>query len=161
MIKFGIGIKKTGKGLTQLSRDLRVETTGIRNDVLEKIRQQLMREAPRRSKGNKYSQNRIYDYLSKPSNCVRKRGKFGGYIILETRKLPHLKYVPHGTKPHKIEGNPLLYFWWRKQKMWFCGYWVKHPGTKSNDFLTRAYIRSRKPIHYATKKRLLKVLYKR
>ena len=161
MIRFGIGIKVTGKSLIKLNHDLRIEMMNNRDDGLEVIRKQLMRESPRKSKGNKYSQNKIYNYLSNPSNCIRKRGRFGGYIILDSRKLPHLKYVLHGTKAHKIEGNPLLYFWWMKQKMWFCGSWIKHPGTKSNDFLTRAFIRSAKPIHYKTKRNIQKALYKK
>ena len=161
MINFGIQIKVRGKTLTKLNHDLRIEMIHIRNDSLDVIRKQLMHESPRRSKGNKFSQNRIYNYLSNPSNCIRRRGRFDGYVILDARKLPHLKYVLHDTKAHKIEGNPLLYFWWMKRKMWFCGFRVKHPGTKSNDFLTRAYIRSAKPIHYVTTKHLLKLLHKK
>ena len=159
MIKFGIGIKVTGKTLTQLNHDLRIETTGIRNDVLEKIRQQLMREAPRKSKGNKFSQNRIYNYLSKPSNCIRKRGRFGGYVILDSRKLPHLKYLVSDTrgKIYPKRANMLFFVKPSGEKVW--AYWVK--GYKANTFIKRAYVRSRKPIHYVTWKHLHKVLYKR
>ena len=167
MIKFGIGIKVTGKTLTKLNHDLRIEMSNIRNDGLEKIRQQLMHEAPRKSKGNRWSENKIYNYLSKSTNCIRKRGRFEGYVVLDARRLPHLKYVVNdckkGSRIYSDKLGGVLKICYPKQpKGKKCGFLVTSvKGHAGNDFINRAYIRSVKPIHYVTYKDLRKALYKK
>ena len=167
MIRFGIGIKVTGKSLTKLNHDLRIEMGNIRNDGLEKIRQQLMREAPRKSKGNKWSENKIYNYLSKPTNCIRRRGRFDGYVILDARRLPHLKYVvnrcPRSGNWIYPDKKSALKICYPKQSIGKkCGFlYARVKYHKANNFLERAYIRSEKPIHYISKRNLRRALYKK
>jgi hypothetical protein len=45
-------------------------------------------------------------------------------------------YVHEGTKPHVIEGNPLLAFTWHGEQVFFAS--VNHPGYKGNPFLRDA-----------------------
>lgn len=74
-------------------------------------------------------------------------------------------FITHGTRPHKIRARKkgALYFYFGKVRMWTVvpkkggfkthvadkklwvgkGY-VKHPGTKANDYVTRAYVRWQK-----------------
>lgn len=51
---------------------------------------------------------------------------------------PYSLYVIKGTKPHKIEGNPLLGFFWPKVGQFVVFASVDHPGTRANNFLSRA-----------------------
>lgn len=170
MISFGIGINIKGKSLTRLSHDLRIEMTHIRNDSLEVIRKQLMHEAPRKSKGNRWSENKIYNYLSGSTNCIRRRGRYDGYVILDERKLPHLKYVVHRCPksgnwiyPDFEKGHKALKICHPKQPAGVkCGVLaarVKYH--KANTFIERAYVRSGKPLHYKTRRHIERALYKK
>lgn len=47
-------------------------------------------------------------------------------------------YVIGGTRPHLIQGNPLLHFYWDKAGGWVTFAHVNHPGTKPNDFRIEA-----------------------
>lgn len=51
---------------------------------------------------------------------------------------PHTLFVIKGTRPHPIVGNPLLAFFWPKMGRNVVFRHVMHPGTKANDFLSRA-----------------------
>lgn len=51
-------------------------------------------------------------------------------------KAPHTLYVIKGTRPHVITGKPLLAFFWKGQFRVF--HHVNHPGTRANNFLSRA-----------------------
>jgi len=170
MIKFGICIKKQGKTLSKLSHDIKIEMKKNRNDALETIRRQLMHESPRKSKGNRWSENKIYNYLSKSTNCIRRRGRYDGYVILDSRRLPHLKYVVHRCPksgnwiyPDFEKGHKALKICYPKQPKGIkCGFLVgRVKYHKANTFIERAYIRSAKPIHYKTKKHIQKALYKK
>lgn len=47
----------------------------------------------------------------------------------------HSEFVLEGTRPHRIEGNPLA-FEWHGEQVFFMH--VNHPGTEPNDFVARA-----------------------
>jgi hypothetical protein len=65
------------------------------------------------------------------------RGQYEtGYDVVSTA--PHTLYVIKGTRPHKITGNPLLGFFWPKVGKFVVFHSVNHPGTKPNNFLSRA-----------------------
>lgn len=57
---------------------------------------------------------------------------------------PHTLFVIKGTRPHKIVGKPLLAFFWPVVGRNVVFRHVNHPGTKANDFLSRA-LRKGKP----------------
>lgn len=59
-----------------------------------------------------------------------------GYDV--TSNAPYSIFVIKGTRPHPIVGNPLLAFFWPKVGANVVFRHVMHPGTKPNDFLTRA-----------------------
>ena len=79
-----------------------------------------------------------------------------------TSEQPLGTFITHGTKPHKIKAKraKALYFYFGKVRMWTVvpkkgGFkthvsnrklwvgkgFVNHPGTKRNDYVTRAYVR--------------------
>lgn len=65
------------------------------------------------------------------------RGRYEtGYDVVSTA--PHTLYVIKGTRPHTITGNPLLGFFWPKVGRFVVFRSVQHPGTKANNFLSRA-----------------------
>lgn len=64
-----------------------------------------------------------------------------GYDV--TSNAPYTRYVIKGTRPHPIVGNPLLAFFWPKVGRNVVFRHVMHPGTKPNDFLSRALRRAR------------------
>lgn len=65
------------------------------------------------------------------------RGRWStGYDV--TSNAPHSLFVIKGTRPHKIEGKPLLAFFWPKVGKFMILPSVNHPGTKPNNFLGRA-----------------------
>lgn len=65
------------------------------------------------------------------------RGRWAtGYDV--TSNAPYTLYVIKGTRPHPIVGNPLLAFFWPKVGRNVVFRHVMHPGTKGNDFLSRA-----------------------
>lgn len=64
-----------------------------------------------------------------------------GYDVISTA--PHSLFVIKGTRPHKITGNPLLGFFWPKVGAFVVFRSVNHPGTRANDFLSRALKRGR------------------
>lgn len=49
--------------------------------------------------------------------------------------MPYSKFVESGTKPHRIEGNPLLKFFWPKVGAWVAFRGVNHPGSKAHSFM--------------------------
>lgn len=66
---------------------------------------------------------------------ARTAGRYtSGYQVVSTA--PHSVYVVKGTRPHRITGNPLLAFKVGSQTVFAQS--VNHPGTKANDFMTRA-----------------------
>ncbi|HWA29122.1 MAG TPA: HK97 gp10 family phage protein [Lacunisphaera sp.] len=48
---------------------------------------------------------------------------------------PYSMFVEAGTKPHKIEGNPLLKFYWPKVGAWVALPSVNHPGGRPFPFM--------------------------
>lgn len=70
------------------------------------------------------------------------RGQWAsGYDV--TSNAPHTLYVIKGTRPHKITGNPLLAFFWPKVGQFVVFRSVNHPGTRPNNFLSRALRKAR------------------
>lgn len=59
-----------------------------------------------------------------------------GYDVESTA--PYSLFVIKGTKPHTIEGNPYLAFFWPKVGKFVVFRSVNHPGTRANNFLSRA-----------------------
>ena len=166
MISYGMSVKITGKSLSKVCHDIRMEMVHIRNDGLEVIRKQLMHEAPRKSKGNRWSENKIYNYLSKSTNCIRRVGRYGGYVILDSRRLPHLKYVVHrcpksGNWIYPDKKKALKMCYPRIAKGEQCNFvFARVRYHKANTFIERAYIRSGKPLHYKTKHHIQRALYR-
>jgi hypothetical protein len=79
-------------------------------------------------------------YLKSQLRVARSRDVRGRY---ETgwdvqSNAPYSLYVVKGTRPHKITGNPLLGFFWPKVGQFVVFHSVNHPGTKPNNFLSRA-----------------------
>lgn len=65
------------------------------------------------------------------------RGRYEtGYDV--TSNADYTLYVIKGTRPHTITGNPLLGFFWPKAGGFVVFHSVNHPGTKPNNFLSRA-----------------------
>lgn len=65
------------------------------------------------------------------------RGRWAtGYDVISNAA--YTLFVIKGTRPHPIVGNPLLAFFWPKVGANVVFRSVMHPGTKPNDFLTRA-----------------------
>lgn len=59
-----------------------------------------------------------------------------GYDV--TSNAPYSIFVIKGTRPHTITGNPLLAFFWPKLGRNVVFRSVQHPGTRPNNFLSRA-----------------------
>lgn len=59
-----------------------------------------------------------------------------GYDV--TSNAPYSIFVIKGTRPHTITGNPLLAFFWPKIGANVVFRSVQHPGTRPNNFLSRA-----------------------
>lgn len=51
---------------------------------------------------------------------------------------PVALWVHEGTVPHRIDGNPLLIFYWSKMGTVVAFRHVNHPGTQPNRFLVEA-----------------------
>lgn len=65
------------------------------------------------------------------------RGRWStGYDVVSNA--PYSLFVIKGTRPHHIVGNPLLAFFWPQLGRNVVFRSVMHPGTKANDFLSRA-----------------------
>lgn len=65
------------------------------------------------------------------------RGRYStGYDVISTA--PHTLFVLKGTRQHPIVGRPLLAFFWPKVGTNVVFARVNHPGTKPNNFLSRA-----------------------
>lgn len=65
------------------------------------------------------------------------RGRWStGYDVISTAA--HTLFVIKGTRPHKIEGNPYLAFFWPKAGSFVVFRSAQHPGTRANNFLSRA-----------------------
>ena len=165
MIGIKITSKERGKSPTKLSHDLQIELQRSRNSCLEAIRQQLLKESPRRSKGNKWSEDKIYKFLSSPTNCIRKRGRFGGYVILDENKLKHLKYVVNDCKRGSWiypKGKALKICYPREPKGSKCGFlYARVRGHSGNDFINRAYIRSKRWVRYFSRRHIESALFKK
>lgn len=59
-----------------------------------------------------------------------------GYDVISTAA--HTMFVIKGTAAHTITGNPLLAFFWPKVGKFVVFHSVHHPGTRPNNFLSRA-----------------------
>lgn len=161
-MSFGISLKltKQGKPLDRMSADLQTELSRARDDNLELIRRAMFLEAPSTTKGNKYSKNRIKRYLRAPSRCVRKVGRYDGYVFIDETKIPYIKYVIGGSPRHPIPARykKFLHFWWVKEKEWYFGKSVYHPGRRPDDFITRAYIRAERHVYNSTAKHIYRAV---
>lgn len=154
----GIRVTSSEKGKTplRLSKNLRDSIKPIVDDALEIIRKNMEREAPAGTKDmRKYGQKHIRYLLSNKNLCIRKTSKNTGYVFVNQRDAPHLKYVLYGTKGHYITGNPLS-FEWKGERVAFNRVW--RPRVYPNNFISRAYQTSRGPISRLTKDRLLKAV---
>lgn len=69
------------------------------------------------------------------SRDVRGRYETGWDV---TSNADYSLYVIKGTRPHTITGNPLLGFFWPKVGQFVVFHSVQHPGTRANNFLSRA-----------------------
>lgn len=165
MIGIKITAKERGKTPTKLVHDLQIELQRSRNSCLEAIRQQLLKESPKRSKGNKWSEDKIYKFLSSPTNCIRKRGRFGGYVILDENKLKHLKYVVNDCKLGSWiypKGKALKICYPKQPKGAICGFlYARVRGHSANNFIEKAYIRSKRWVRYYSKKHIESAIMKK
>jgi len=159
MISIRIGFSQRGKTLTRLNKDLKIGLEESVNNGLELIRKEMINEAPSREKGNKYSQNQIISYLKIPSECIRKPSKHTGYVYIDQRKLPHIKYVLGGrkSKTYPKKGN-LLVFWKPFEGRFIFTRWIR--GFPANNFISRAYLKVRGPIYNSTYRHLIKAIRK-
>jgi len=169
-----IGIKISarfdGRKISRMSESLKIELEKARNESLELTRKTLRAEAPSTKKGHKYSKNKIVRFLRAPSRCIRKIGRYSGYVFLNQQELPHLRYViksagkdkwniPKGcVKGQYKTGKKWLYFWWLRKKTYFLGPCVTRFRHKSNNFITGAWLKVRGPVYNITKKHFLKAV---
>ena len=156
-----------GKSPATLSQSIQLQLHNARNKILEDIRRELLRTAPRKSKGNKWSENKIYNYLINPANCIRKQGRYRGAVVLDTRKLRHLKYVVNNVRlggwiyPRKDSGKKALKICYPRQPAGtICGNLYRRVrGHKANNFIERAYMRSQKWVRYRAEQYLRIAVY--
>lgn len=71
---------------------------------------------------------------------------------------PHAIYVEKGTRPHRIEGKPVLSWFDPKTGMRIFARYVKHPGTKPNPFVSRARKRLKQVALPMLRERLLDLI---
>lgn len=70
------------------------------------------------------------------------RGQYEtGYDVVS--EADYSMFVIKGTAPHDIVGNPLLGFFWPKAGRFVVFHSVHHPGTKGNNFMSRALRKAR------------------
>lgn len=48
---------------------------------------------------------------------------------------PYPVVIENGSRPHIIEGNPLLAFYWEKESVFVITHSVQHPGTSAKPFV--------------------------
>lgn len=74
------------------------------------------------------------------SHIVKRGAVIEGEIawLVGPANVAYAIFVSRGTPPHIIRGNPLLSFYWEKAGAQVVTRFVNHPGTKPNDYLTRA-----------------------
>lgn len=79
-------------------------------------------------------------YLKSQLRVARSREGTGRYAAgWEVQSnAPYSLFVIKGTRPHTITGNPLLGFFWPKVGQFVVFHSVQHPGTRANNFLSRA-----------------------
>ena len=65
----------------------------------------------------------------------------GGRLLFLLNDAPHANPIDKGSKPHPIVARraPFLHFYWAKQRRWFIGKRVNHPGNKPYKFGYRAW----------------------
>lgn len=96
----------------------------------QKVFQAAQREAPKGKTGGLVRGLQV-------SQSRDTRGRWAtGYDVISNAA--YTLFVIKGTRPHPIVGNPLLAFFWPKMGRNVVFRHVMHPGTKANDFLTRA-----------------------
>ena len=94
----------------------------------------------------------------------RKSGKFRNTIepyarafVIGVRFQPYPKlgyklkdWIIGGTRPHIIRAKnaEALHFYWKRKRKWVFAKFVRHPGTKPNDFVTRGAIKFDPRIEY-------------
>jgi hypothetical protein len=82
-------------------------------------------QCPKRT--NKLSESIVKRFYDSPA----------GFTVSIAALQPYAVFVHEGTKPHVINGNPLLAFAWPKMgEGTFFFRSVHHPGTKPNRFLS-------------------------
>lgn len=59
-------------------------------------------------------------------------------VIVGVESVPYALWHHEGTRPHRIQGKPLLVFYWPKAGKVVYLRHVDHPGTKPNRFLVNA-----------------------
>lgn len=96
----------------------------------QKVFQAARREAPKGKTGGLVAGLDISQ-----SRDTRGRWSSGWDVISNAA---YTLFVIKGTRPHPIVGNPLLAFFWPKAGGNVVFRHVMHPGTKANDFLSRA-----------------------
>lgn len=79
-------------------------------------------------------------YLKSQLRVERSRDEGGRWSVgWEVQSnAPYSLFVIKGTKPHKITGNPYLAFFWPAAGGNVVFASVNHPGTRPNNFLSRA-----------------------
>lgn len=106
--------------------------------ALETVRRAMAIEAPRgKGAGPHFAdQFRIRTFITGP-------GSIGGEIYIAGPKARMLPWITLGVRPHPIDASPgkNLVFNWEKRGVLFVGPHVNHPGTRPNDFATRAVAR--------------------
>ena len=72
-----------------------------------------------------------------------------GGVAVDKSAVPYAGYVRWGTRPHIIRCRRpayALHFYWKRIGRWVFFDHVNHPGTKPNDFLTRALTKAARGI---------------
>ncbi len=119
----------------QWDRGLQIMSDGVRRAVKmaveEGAREGINTRHYQDQTGLLTSRIRGFVEISTPGGAVGVLGAFTHYA----------SYVDAGTRPHEIRGNPWLVFK-TKDGQWVRTHLVRHPGTKADGFMGRAFLKA-------------------
>jgi len=159
---------RRGNRINKVSAQLPIFTSKAVNEASEIARKMLIVEAPYRQYGTVKSQKprghkmHIRDYLQNRALCSRKirtTETIEGAIIFNDKLVPQARWVTKGTElkeKRATRGRPFS-FWWARKGVWRRTYVVRQGIENPNNFISRAYRKSKLEIIYTFKKNIKSV----
>jgi len=159
---------KRGNRINKVSKQLPIFTSKAVSDSMEIARKMLIAEAPYRRYGTVKSQKprghkmHIRDYLRNRALCSRKvrtTETIEGAIIFNDKLVPQVRWVVKGTevKEKRATRSRPFSFWWTRKGVWRRTYVVYQGIKKHNNFINRAYKKSKPEIMHTFKKNIKSV----